>query len=308
MNPYLFIVGCPRSGTTLLRRMLDAHPLVAIPREQHWLPKWFERRKGLTPEGLVTSELVSELLGYEKFSRMQIGREELEALVEAGGGQIPYSRFVTDLFDLYGHKRGKPLVGDKTPRYVRSIPTLHALWPEAKFVHLIRDGHDVCLSVLNWDRSAKLADRLVTWNEDPTMTVALWWESMVRGGREAGAQLGPDLYYELRYEALIEAPETECERLCEFLAVPYDDAMLHFYEGKTKTQQGLSAKKAWLPVTSGLRDWREQMSREDTERFEAAVGDLLEELGYPRAFPDPGPQTAEHASKIRAALVERGSL
>ena len=59
MNPYLFIVGCARSGTTLLRRMVDAHPLIAIPREQHWLPKWFERRKGVTSEGFVTPELVS---------------------------------------------------------------------------------------------------------------------------------------------------------------------------------------------------------------------------------------------------------
>ncbi len=307
MNPYLFIVGCPRSGTTLLRRMLDAHPLVAIPREQHWLPKWFERRKGLTPEGLVTPALISELLGYEKFSRMQIGREELQALIEAGD-PLPYSRFVTDLFDLYGHRRGKPLVGDKTPAYVRSIPTLHALWPEAKFVHLIRDGRDVCLSVLNWDRSAKLADRLVTWKEDPTMTVALWWEHMVRGGREAGARLGPDLYYELRYEALIEAPATECARLCEFLDIPYDDAMLQFHEGKTKARPGLSAKKAWLPVTAGLRDWREQVSGEGTERFEAATGDLLEELGYPRAFPNPGPEAKDRASKIRAALAEHGGL
>ena len=62
---------------------------------------------------------------------------------------------------------GKRLVGDKTPAYVRSIPTLHDLWPEAKFVHIVRDGRDVALSAVNWDRAYKLANRYSTWTEAP---------------------------------------------------------------------------------------------------------------------------------------------
>lgn len=144
--------------------------------------------------------------------------------------------------------------------------------------------------------------------EDPLTTVALWWEDMVVRGREAGARLVPDLYHELRYEDLIEDPETECARLCGFLGLPYDETMLRFHEGRVKAQPGLSAKKAWLPLTSGLRDWREQMSGEDKERFEAAAGGTLEELGYLRDFPDPTPRAREYASKVRAALAERGGL
>jgi hypothetical protein len=79
MNPYVFIVGCPKSGTTLLRRIVDAHPLVAIPNEQHWLPKWFEQRKEVAPEGLATPELVSKVLEYERFSRMAIDRRSSSA-------------------------------------------------------------------------------------------------------------------------------------------------------------------------------------------------------------------------------------
>ena len=308
MNPYLFMVGCPRSGTTLLRRMVDSHPRVAIPTsEQHWLVKWHERGRGVTPEGKVSPDLVSDLFSYKKFAKMGLAREDLER-VAGDDGPVAYSEFVSGVFDLYGRSRGKPLAGDKTPGHVRRIPELHALWPRAKFVHLIRDGRDVGLSVLGWDRSSKLADRLVTWKEDPLTTVALWWEDMVVRGREAGARLGPDLYYELRYEDLIEDPETECARLCGFFDLPYDEAMLRFHEGKVKARPGLSAKKAWLPVTSGLRDWREQMSGEDKERFEAAAGGTLEELGYPRALPDPTPRAREHASKVRAALAEQGGL
>jgi hypothetical protein len=79
MNPYVFIVGRPKSGTTLVRRMVDAHPLVAIPNEQHWLPKWFEQRKGVAPEGLAMPELVSKLIEYERLSRMGIDRRSSSA-------------------------------------------------------------------------------------------------------------------------------------------------------------------------------------------------------------------------------------
>jgi hypothetical protein len=289
--------------------MVDAHPLIAIPREQHWLAKWFERRKGVTPEGMVTPELLTALLEYEKFARLEISREDLEALMESGE-PLSYADFVTGVFDLYGQARGKPLVGDKTPAYVRSIPTLHSLWPEARFVHLIRDGRDVGLSAINWDRSSRLADRFATWNEDPVTTAALWWEHMARAGHEVGAALGPSLYHEMRYEALIRDPEIACLKLCEFLDVPYEDTMLTFHKGRTKTQPGLDAKKAWLPVTSGLRDWRTEMPDADVENFEAAVGGLLEDLGYERAFPNLSAEAIERVSETRRRFVrelgERG--
>jgi hypothetical protein len=298
VNPYLFIVGCARSGTTLLRRIVDAHPLVAIPREQHWLPKWFEQRKGVTPEGFVTPEIVSELIKYEKFVRMCIGREDLERLL-GSGDPVKYSDFVSSVFDLYGQAQGKSLVGDKTPAYVDSIPTLHVLWPNAKFVHLVRDGRDVCLSVMNWKRAGRTAGRYAIWEEDPVSTTALWWERKVRLGQEAGLPLGPDLYHEFRYEELVSEPAKTCSALCGFLDLPYEEAMLKFHEGRTKTKPGLDAKGAWLPVTPGLRDWHTQMPLEDLERFEATVGDLLKELGYERACADPSPQAIGHAQRIR---------
>jgi hypothetical protein len=81
--------------------MVDAHPLVAISNEQHWQPRWFEQRKGLTSEGLATPELLSKLLEDERFSRMCIDREELERLIERDG-PTKYSSFVSGVFDLYG--------------------------------------------------------------------------------------------------------------------------------------------------------------------------------------------------------------
>ena len=307
MNPYVFIVGCPRSGTTLLGRMVDAHPLVAIIHETRWIDEWFEERVGLTPEEFVTPRLIPLLLDHPRFARLGIEREDLEGLL-ARGEPVPYASFIIGIFDLYGKAHRKQLVGDKTPRYVRSIRTLHTLWPDARFVHIVRDGRDVSISAMNWEKgSAKLANRFATWGEKPVTTAALWWEWHVRLGREAGESLGSELYHEVRYESLIDRPAEECARLCEFLGVPYDDAMLRFHEGRTRVKSGhdarRDAKKAWLPVTSGLRDWRSQMPSEDLERFEAAAGGLLDELGYERIPPRPSPRTVVLAARTRGSFL-----
>ena len=100
----------------------------------------------------------------------------------------------------------------------------------------------------------------------------------------------------MRYEALVADPAGESAKLCTFLGVPYADTMVKFHKGRTKSKPGLDAKRAWLPTTRGLRNWRSEMSTEDLERFEAAAGDLLDELGYERVFLNPGPQVLEHAS------------
>jgi hypothetical protein len=299
--PYLLIVGCARSGTTLLHRIVDAHPQIAITPEMHWISHYFKNQNRL-----VTPELVSELTGHKRFAQFEINREQFEGLLGSGEA-VPYPTFFNRVFDLYGRINNKPLVGNKTPAYVRRIPIFHALWPKAKFVHIIRDGRDVCLSILNWKKADRIVGRYASWEEDPVSTTALWWERHVRLGREDGGSLAPQLYHEVRYETLVSEPAKECEKLCCFLGLPYDGAMLKFHEGRTKMKPGRDAKKAWLPITSSLRDWSEQMPAEDLERFEAAAGDLLEELGYPRACPHPPEEKLARAARIRESFTREAS-
>jgi hypothetical protein len=302
VNPYVFIVGGARSGTTLLQRMVDAHPDIAVIHETHWIPRFYEERIGLTPDGTVTKELASKLLDDRRFVKLGIGPRELEGLIPPDG-PISYADYVTGIFDLYGQARGKRLVGEKTPGYVRSIPSLHYLWPKAKFVHLIRDGRDVFLSMRDWKRVDRSVGRFAAWTRDPVSTSAYWWKWDVERGREAASSLGPDLYHELRYEELIFEPAEELAKLCAFLGLPYDEAMLGFHEGRTKTKPGLDAKRAWLPITPGLRDWRTEMSAADVEIFETAVGGLLDDLGYERAFPNPSSGAIVRASESRRQFV-----
>jgi hypothetical protein len=302
-NPYLFIVGSPRSGTTLLRRMVDAHSCIAVPPETHWVPEFYKRRTGLTPGGLATEELVRELIAHPKFVNLDMTPGEVRGLL--GPEEKPtYASFVSRIFGHCAAARGKPLAGDKTPNYVRQIYVLHALWPQARFVHLIRDGRDVALSLLGWKRKGtRMAELFPTWADDPVATAALCWERDVRRGRDRGRPLGPALYHEIRYEYLVHRPADEARDLCSFLGVPYEANMLEFHQGRTRPERGLSAKEAWLPITPGLRNWKSQMAPDDVERFEAAAGDLLDELGYPRACPSPPPAARERAARLREQFV-----
>jgi hypothetical protein len=262
----------------------------------HWITRQFKNQNRL-----VTPELVSELAGHKRFAQFEIPRQQFEGLLVSGEA-LPYPAFLNRVFGLYGEIKNKPLVGNKTPAYIRRMLDLHALWPEAKFVHIIRDGRDVCLSVLNWKKGERIVGRYGSWEEDPVSTTALWWERKVRKAREDGAVLGPGLYQEMHYEDLVEDPERECKRLCEFLGVAYDDAMIRFAEGKTRTDlpnARKTPKKAWLPITSGMRNWRTEMPATDIQHFEAAAGNLLEELGYERNFSRLAPQALEHATRIR---------
>ena len=304
-NPFVFVVGCPRSGTTLLRRILNAHPQLAIPKvETHWIPKLFNKRRGLTDDGHALPELLDCLADDHRFARMGISRRELEALLAADPDQT-YAEFTARLFGLFGEKRGKALAGDKTPGYVRHVALLHRLFPEARFVHLIRDGRDVCLSMLNWDRRHKSAGRLGTFAEDPVGTTALFWEWLVRLGREASARLPAGRYLEVKYEALVADTETVARAMCAHLGLPFEPQMLEYHSGRTRHDAGLSSKKAWLPPTGGLRDWRTQMPAGDLLRFEAAAGELIAELGYERSCEHIPPSAREHAARLRAAFERK---
>jgi hypothetical protein len=288
VNPYFFAVGCPRSGTTLLKRLLDAHSEIAVPAETHWIPRMYEAGT-VAPDGTVGRDILEALWANPRFEQLGLDRVEVWGLF-GNDERMRYADLVTAVFDLYGRRREKRLVGDKTPNYARHIPRLSGLWPNARFIHIIRDGRSVALSLMNWERQEKNVARLSTWNRDPVGTAALYWEWNVRLAREDGIALGPGRYREILYEHLTEDPATVCAELCAFLDVDYDEAMVRYHEGKQRNRPGLSVKRSWAPVTAGLRDWRVEMSAPDVEWFEALSGPLLEELGYERPARGPAPE------------------
>lgn len=275
--PFLFVVGCPRSGTTLLQRMLDHHPRLAVANDTHFIPRVIEG----TPPGVdppLTPELVERVRSYHRFDRLGLNGR---AVAAAAAAAATYSEFVGRLYGHFARHHHKPLAGEKTPDYVRRLLQLHGLFPWVRTAHIIRDGRNVALSTQDWARPTKGPGRLALWREQPVAVCALWWKWQVEAGRRDGAVLGPDHYREVRYEELVSNSEKLLRDLCRFFGLSFAGHMLRYHEGKTRSGSHLSAKKAWLPPTPGLRDWRTQMPEGDVALFEAIAGDLLEELGYP---------------------------
>lgn len=289
--------------------------------EAGWFGTWCEQGIGVTPQGFVTVDLIPNLLRTFKNVDLGLTAEDLFEMFESGK-QILYSNFVSTIFDRYGAERGKPLGGSKNPDYLRHLPTLHRLWPDAKFIHIIRDGRDVCLCASNrWKGKPDFSgfpfllyenpDRIFDgWKEDPITTTALWWERNVSLGRDFGRSLGPRMYYEMRYEALVAHPQRECMAVCEFLGLPFDSAMLRHQEN-FRPRRGpdgavLHAHVA-LPITPGLRNWRTEMPAAELERFEAAAGPFLDELCYTRGIQQPQTKDLDEAARIRGLFDQVAS-
>ena len=295
-NPYVFVVGCPRSGTTLLQRVLDSHPDLAVVNEAQFVPRVLDDR-GLDAGATLTPAMVAEARSYRRFQRLELPDDAVE---QAAARSSTYREFVSALFDAVAAARGKRKAGEKMPDYVRFLPLLGDLFPDARFVHLIRDGRDVTLSLLNWARGGKGPGRYLLWGEDPVGTSALWWAQRIIEGRRDGAALGPR-YQEVCYEDLVRDTEGVARELAGFLDLPYAREMVRFHEGRQRHDPALSAKDAWLPPTAGLRDWRRDMHERDVELFEAIGGDVLSSLGYERAFPQVSTAMAARARELAGA-------
>lgn len=276
-NPFVFVVGCPRSGTTLVQRMLDAHPDLTVANDTHFIPRAAKRELRVHDDPPLTPQLVEQAMDYHRFHRMGLGLEEVS---QAADVDATWSAFVARLYDLRGRKAGKLLSGEKTPDYCRWIPLLHRLFPRARFLHVLRDGRDTALSAMDWAHAGKGPGRWNLWERDPVGASALWWRWQAGAGCRDGRPLGDALYHEVRYEDLVRNPDLEMKAVCRFLELPFSRRMARFHEGKTRNTPGLSAKSAWLGPTPGLRDWRRDMAAVDVAVFDAIAGELLDISGY----------------------------
>ena len=273
--------------------MLDSHPRLTVTNDTHFIPRALAGHPaGSDPQ--LTDELVERVRTYHRFHRMGLPDTAVD---EAAAGASTYAGFVERLYDAVARRQGKALAGEKTPDYVRHIPLLRSLFPWASIVHIVRDGRDVALSTLQWATATKGPGKFALWQEEPVAVCALWWAWQVGTGRRDGPA-GPR-YHELRYEDLVSRPEPTLRDVAEAVGLTFSKDMLRFHEGRRRDEPGLSPKRAWLPPTSGLRDWRTTMAGGDVELFEALAGDLLGALGYERAFPSPSAPAQERAARCR---------
>lgn len=299
MNVFPFFVGCDRSGTTLIQAVFDGHSRLAIPYESHFIPMLLRRRERYEAEaGFELDGFLADLFAYPFVERWGPSKKDLtEALRDRRPSDVPDA--IRAIFEFYAASQGKPAYGDKTPGYVRAIPRIASSFPESKFVHIIRDGRDVALSLLD-----------VEWAPDSIVDAARFWKQRVEAGRNAGRVLGSDRYVELHYETFVEAPEKETKRICTFLGLRFEEGMLD-YGRKAESIIGQSSvphrhEGLREAPTKGRRDWRHQMEPKDVFLFEAVAGDALTSFGYERFALEVPPAIRKQAQAQLAVRKVKG--
>src|SRR4051812_26550035 len=293
-----FIVGCGRSGTTILRLLFNAHPDVAIPPESQFIGRLVASWPRMITADGIDADAIVRTIG-RRLDHMELDRDVVRTRLRALRDRTPRAA-AEAIFGIVAERAGKPRWADKTPNQVEEIPTIAGVFPEARFIHVIRDGRDVALSYL--DRSFGPAN---VWD------AARQWDRQVRAGVRDGRPLA-NRYLEVRYERLVKRPEESLEQLCRFVDLEPRPEMLRFSErggaDLSDAERG-NHPNASRPITMGLRDWRKEMEPRDVEAFEAVAGPLLSELGYERRFPIRSPTLALKAFvEMRRGDVRAGRV
>ena len=298
--PAPFIVANPGSGTTLLRMMLDAHPDLAIPPETHFVPELIEtareirRANDRKPTG---EELAGAIAAGRRWEDFHLDRDALAKRMSGRRGESGARAAIRAFYEMYAEGQGKSRWGDKTPDYLLSIRRIGRTLPEARFVHLIRDGRDVASSRRRWRERAGGKER----------TVEAWagqWQRWIETARKQSADV--EHYLEVRYEDLVTDTEPALRRVCEFAELDFHPEMLDYHEraagrlqeldrslpaaeGKggrdAEHRQAKHSLTAAPPQETKVQAWRNEMSEADRVAFEAEAGELLAELGYPIGEP-----------------------
>jgi len=293
-NPlFVNVIGCCRSGTTLCGRLLERRFNVAIPWEAHFIPLfqrfiwiWGDLRNEknrrmllkaiysflemFTLEVSVGKDMPEEAhFNLEKITSYTLlatrGRED--AIVD---GVDSYSGLVEAIYREYASIHGYRHYGDKSAsfRNIRSDLTYQAA-PNAKYIHMIRDGRDVALS---W---------MKIWNGPLSVSEAAWlWEEHVRLKREFGLSI-PDQYLEIRYEDLLNDEESVLARIGQFLGAPVlDDTAADVGLGKVIAQSPIMPLGNKKVQRDNQGKWKSRMSQEDLAFFEYFAGDVLRSSNY----------------------------
>jgi Sulfotransferase family len=282
-RPAPFVVGVGRSGTTLLRMMLDAHPQLAIPPETQFLPDVLDAAERGT-RGAALADVIATARNWDDF------RLEREQLARRIGNEADAAEALRSFYGLYAERQGKPRWGDKTPKHVTRMRRLGGALGEARFVHLIRDGRDVALSRRSRGMGAG----------KPMAETAELWRRRIERARAQGRQLR-GRYLELRFEDLIADPEPALRAACALVELDYDGSMLDYHEtaagrlteletdlddgggriARTGRERIASHALATEPPHAARTGaWRAEMSETERREFESVAGGLLAELGY----------------------------
>ncbi len=275
-NEPIFVIGMPRSGTTLLSFMLDSHSRIAIPYESNFLFGHYTKREsfGDLSDYRNRASLVESVLSEPyvrewdyKISPQQIDLEKCDSLTNA----------VDQIYTAYAAHFGKDIWGDKSPQNTRHVDVLDKLFPASRFIHIIRDGRDVALS---------LTGNKIWWSANDFVSQLRTWQKGVRSARRMLNALPKSRFLEIMFADLVSEPEHEMVRVTSFLGIAYEPGMLSDYTTRAGDKVGVRINDIHThlrepPSKAQAQKWKKTLSAADQAVAFETAGSLLEELGYP---------------------------
>jgi hypothetical protein len=255
----IVVGGCGRSGTTLLRMMLDSHPRICCGPESSVF-----RRRALDPDALA--------------DRFGLARPDVRAIHDSAESR---PAFIEAFAALCLQASDKARWAEKTPRNISRIGAIFNFFPDVRFVHVLRDGRDVACSLRTHPRHKVVDGKLVpldTWK--PLAGCARRWRDDIECSRPWWSD---PRYYTLRYEELVRQPESVLRRLMVFLGEPWDDVMLAHAGGSASrdvTRFAQNPEAIGAVNASSIGRWERDLDAKDRRIFKRIAGPLLVELGY----------------------------
>jgi hypothetical protein len=282
-DPPVFIIGNPRSGTTMLRLMLTLHREMEVPPESGWLIELYGKYQDTVLDKAKLESFVDDLLAVEKIEEWQLDRSELlndlKPLCPAD-----FKTIGSAVYMHYARRRGKKRRwGDKNNFFLNHIDKLDNLFPEAKFLHIVRDGRDVACSYRDLVQTKGL------YAPDLPSSVcgaAIHWRINLNKIQKSFTKIRPDRVLTVRYEDLVQEPREILEQICSFLGLEFDNRMLLFSEINTRENLEPDVFMSWKaltkqPVTTArVGRWKREMFQEDQLLFEFLAKNTLTAYAY----------------------------
>lgn len=271
----LFIISAGRSGTTLLRSMLVIGKEISIPPESYIIPTSIRTyhmgqiRKSWSD---ICRYIVSLFENHPSISLWNVDFSPVyQILASLPDGERSLARIIDEVFMHYAgqHFPGVKLWGDQTPLNTLYLPWIRRTFPNAKYLHLVRDGRDTIASYIDKGETVERASRR--------------WILSVQQARKLAQQLDRKQFLEVKYESLVRNPDKTLSIICNFVGINYQSTMLDFWREPTTIEHRYLAhhKNLAKPLfTDSIGRWRERLTRNEQSYVIAKTSSLLQEFGY----------------------------
>lgn len=281
--PFFFIIGRPRSGTSLIRMVFDAHPNVNIPIESPFIVSMHSRYKKVTHWDRKTLlQFYNDLFSFNHFSEWTIDEDRLKNELLSMTGEHEFNELIQVVYSNYNSMFPKEeilLQGDKNPYFTLYIRKLAKIFPEAKFLFIYRDYRDHFYSMSRVDFEADIP-ALIGWR----------WKYYVRD-TERFIKKYPHRSLLFRYEDFVCAPDKYLKQFCEFLNIPVDEKVLNYYtisdtakkfHGDEMDKYHTSLMKPVNKSRIGL--WKTNLSDKQVKELDCVVGKWATIAGYEKKY------------------------